>query len=63
MMPVKEIIVSYARKVSTGPYENADVLVSETVEMAPAQDDEQAIQATYRRVKAAVDRWCEDLRA
>jgi len=62
-MTVKEMTVSYARKVSTGPYENADIMFSETIEVGPSTDPERVAEIVYKGLKAMVDRWTEDLRA
>lgn len=61
MIP-KTLTVTFSRKVSTGPYENADILLSETYDLAPSEDPESAGRKVFARLRAAVDDWAEDIR-
>ena len=61
-MNVKQITVSYSRKVSTGAYENADILVSETADLGMTEDPTGAERLLFNRLKASVDEWADAIR-
>lgn len=67
MADVKEIVVTFSRKVSTGAYENADILVSERLALpdGTALGDKRVIAAlasVYRELEEFVNVRADSIR-